>query len=416
MVDRSGDGWDQRLYWERHAAAAGEPYSGPDERGEPTDAVPTRTAGSPAATVPASAAGPVHPPAPSPQPPAPDQPARLADRTSAVANQPVADLATSTLRGKTLATYDADPPAFITVPSDDDRDSSPRPARSLPSRLVRAGAMTVLVVAVATAVAYVTRPEREVTTADPGRPSYPVQDPNLTVDPGFGGPVAAGETPTPTPSESVDPSPFAAAAPTPSRSAQPSTGTSTRPATTTATRPATTTSTRSGTTTTGPATGPTTTTPAVVTAPAAGQTVQLVNLGTGGYVGVAGNASHDGASVVQTYHSSWASTRWRLQNPSPAKAGCFVLVQAGTNKALDVRDWGEYDGTPMQIWTVDGTSKQTWCLESIGGGWYSLQNQYAYRLLDLRDGSTAEGATIQHWGAVAYEPNQNQTWRLLLVS
>jgi len=423
-VDRSGDGWDQQAYWERHAAAAGSPDADTD---------PRRAAG--------SGAAPEQPDGSTPTPGEPPRrrPAWLSERVTFPlgSSEPLGasdpdprgafdprgasglDQAGSGAEGTGGATAAGSMPErpspdyvvpvardAVPVPREDtvdlrgpatdgdDDDSAPGSLRSLRSRLIRAGTTTVLVVAVATAVAYATRPERDPTAGDPGRPIYPVQE--SVFEP------APGVTDTPPP---VIPTSDAPATMQPSPTAPPTAAPST-------TKPA-----AAGPTTSAPSSSrpPTTAAPVVVTVPTAGQTVQLVNYGTGGYVGVAGNSTDPGNPVVQTYHASWSSTKWRLQTPNPAKPGCFVLIAAGTNKALDVRDAGLWNGAPMQVSTADGSSNQTWCFTAVEGGWFSLQNQHAYRLLDLRDGSTAEGATLQQWGAEAFRPNQNQTWRLLLV-
>jgi hypothetical protein len=146
----------------------------------------------------------------------------------------------------------------------------------------------------------------------------------------------------------------------------------------------------------------------VVTSPAAGMVVRVVNQASGESMSVARNATTDGAAIVQST-ATGAGQRWRLVR----SGSCFQLVNAHSTEALDDPDGSLDDGTQMQQWSyAQGNVNQTWCFTSVGAGLFSLQNQTSHSLLDLRNGPTGGGA-IQQWGAEAYAPDANQTWRLI---
>ena len=74
------------------------------------------------------------------------------------------------------------------------------------------------------------------------------------------------------------------------------------------------------------------------------------------------------------------------------------------NKCLDVSGGGTVNGTRVQLWTCNGTGAQIWAVQDDG----SLRNPQSDRCLDVPGGNTADGSALQ-----IYDCNQTpaQRWQ-----
>jgi hypothetical protein len=390
----SAKDWDQQQYWERHAnasdAASGRTETGPGPSPGSDDAVRSAASGPPASTE----AGPLTtntpPGSAEVRPPTANSPRGSADpRRSATGRPRGSTHATPVAASRTHELTRATP-----LPTPEPRSTSgERGGRywTLRGRLLLTGVTAVLIAAGATvAVAYATSPGRSESHDDPGQPAYvlpPDPDlPKLTLGASDPPPTNAATAAPPT---TAGVSPHAPVPPSPPPAKNPAT-------------PATTTS---------KVVNPPAAPPAVVTNPAGGMVVRLVNRASGRMVGVA--RAGDGAPIVQLSDTG-TRAQWRLDAAGP---GCFQLVNVESGRAVDNPDGTYVDGTQMQQWElVPGNTNQTWCLRSVGSGWFSVRNQTSGSLLDLRDGGTADGTPIQQWSADPAAPDFNQSWQLIRVS
>ncbi|MER7279134.1 RICIN domain-containing protein [Dactylosporangium sp. NPDC000244] len=77
--------------------------------------------------------------------------------------------------------------------------------------------------------------------------------------------------------------------------------------------------------------------------------------------------------------------------PPPAGGGGHIVGQ-GSNRCLDLAEFGTADGTPVQLWDCGTGWNQSW---SRTGS--QFKNPQTGKCLDVAGGSTANGARVQLW-------------------
>ncbi|KAL0570866.1 hypothetical protein V5O48_011091 [Marasmius crinis-equi] len=139
----------------------------------------------------------------------------------------------------------------------------------------------------------------------------------------------------------------------------------------------------------------------------------LANAGPSGSAAVCLTASNnaDGAAVSLAFCNDRAAT-------FPAGNGTWILPAAGTTgsittyngaKCLDVRDGSSANGNTLQVWTcASGNTNQLWSISGSGSnaGWISWAGQN--KCLDVKDGNFATGGIVQLWDCSS--GNSNQLW------
>jgi peroxiredoxin len=102
-------------------------------------------------------------------------------------------------------------------------------------------------------------------------------------------------------------------------------------------------------------------------------------------------------------------------NPGNSQAqittGYYTLTARCSGKVLDVLDGSKADGAKIQQWKLNGNIAQHWKIEPVSGdpGYYTLTAKCSGKVLDVLDGSKADGAKIQQW---KLNGNQAQHWKI----
>ncbi|MFF7636251.1 RICIN domain-containing protein [Kitasatospora sp. NPDC008050] len=74
------------------------------------------------------------------------------------------------------------------------------------------------------------------------------------------------------------------------------------------------------------------------------------------------------------------------------------IVNGGSGKCLDVRNGGTADGTPVQLYTCNGTASQRWVIFTSPDGSYDrLYNRQSKKCLDVSNSGTSLGTPVQIW-------------------
>ncbi|WP_371534864.1 ricin-type beta-trefoil lectin domain protein [Streptomyces sp. NBC_00466] len=83
-----------------------------------------------------------------------------------------------------------------------------------------------------------------------------------------------------------------------------------------------------------------------------------------------------------------------------------IEVHAANNKCLDVQSAAKTDGTPVQVYTCNGSAAQAWRVYGDDVGLH-LQNVNSNKCLDVNGNAAVNGTQIQIWGC---HENPAQTW------
>jgi hypothetical protein len=94
-------------------------------------------------------------------------------------------------------------------------------------------------------------------------------------------------------------------------------------------------------------------------------------------------------------------------NPRPMHSG--GIINRASNKGLDVRDGSTADGAAIQQWDFAGSPNQVWDVVDRGRGRFSIINRGSGRALDVTERSTADGGAVQQY---RFAGGDNQLWRL----
>jgi hypothetical protein len=76
-------------------------------------------------------------------------------------------------------------------------------------------------------------------------------------------------------------------------------------------------------------------------------------------------------------------------------APLVIQVPGAAGKCLDVQGGGKTNGTPVQIYTCNGSAAQRWYLYGSHDGGYSLRNGNSGKCLEVANGASANGTKIQ---------------------
>jgi GH25 family lysozyme M1 (1,4-beta-N-acetylmuramidase) len=111
--------------------------------------------------------------------------------------------------------------------------------------------------------------------------------------------------------------------------------------------------------------------------------------------------SLSGTNVVLSTYISAGSQHWR---PVPAGAGgSYLILENGNGKALDVSGGSKSAGANVQVYARNNTEAQRWRLNAtalIADGVYELPSALdTGKVLDIADGSQADGAALQLYAA-----------------
>jgi hypothetical protein len=87
--------------------------------------------------------------------------------------------------------------------------------------------------------------------------------------------------------------------------------------------------------------------------------------------------------------------------------GRYILVSRKSNKVIDAKDGGTANGTVLHQWSYLGTSNQKWDVAHQSNGQYIITGVGSGRVMDVKDVSTANGAQIHLWD---WLNNNNQKW------
>lgn len=114
-----------------------------------------------------------------------------------------------------------------------------------------------------------------------------------------------------------------------------------------------------------------------------------------------------GDSVVLTASSASLGSAWNdkvssfrvLANGNPNLAGSYNIKNVNSGLFLDVRGGtgGTGDGAPIQLWHGTDAANQTFTLEHLGDGRYTITAYHSAKCLDIPQSSQQEDVSLWQW-------------------
>jgi hypothetical protein len=131
----------------------------------------------------------------------------------------------------------------------------------------------------------------------------------------------------------------------------------------------------------------------------------IKNVNSGLFADVYGNATGDGADVVQWPGNSGLNQQWAIVRVS---GNLYRIVNRNSGKVLEVGNGSHWKGTKLVQWTYNGGNNQLWYFEQTSGG-YLIRNFETKQAMEIYGATTADGAPLAQWAAL----NQlNQLWTI----
>jgi DUF1680 family protein len=139
-----------------------------------------------------------------------------------------------------------------------------------------------------------------------------------------------------------------------------------------------------------------------------GDTVKLVNVGTGLVVGVQNMSTADGGLAVAWGDSGTADHNWvRITDGTAVR-----FRNANSGKVLGVENMSTADNARVLQWGDTGTADHRWTLVANGDGSYRIRNVNSGKVLAILNGSST-------WGAQIVQESDNgsadNNWRLVAI-
>lgn len=88
----------------------------------------------------------------------------------------------------------------------------------------------------------------------------------------------------------------------------------------------------------------------------------------------------------------------------------YEIANRKSNKLLNIRDGSLANGADAEQMTDTNQTRQQWRFVDAGGGYYKIQNRASGLILGLTDGNTADGTVIEQWTDGGWT---SQHWQLI---
>ena len=109
---------------------------------------------------------------------------------------------------------------------------------------------------------------------------------------------------------------------------------------------------------------------------------------------VAAAGSADGTNIQSWTCNGTSAQSFRVDSVGGSN---YRLVNTTSGKCVDVAAAGTTDGTNVQLWTCNGSAAQSFRIEDLGAGKVRIVSAVSNKCLDVSGGSSAAGANVQLW-------------------
>ena len=122
---------------------------------------------------------------------------------------------------------------------------------------------------------------------------------------------------------------------------------------------------------------------------------RIKNVKSGKYLTAVKN--ENGSQIVQSSYSSSGSQLWRISSVIDEGEKYQYIVNCNGGKCLDMRNGSIELSTALQLYTYGGGANKRWSILGRGNGNYSIHSLATGRAVDIRGGSTDNGAVVQSY-------------------
>ncbi|HIW76869.1 MULTISPECIES: RICIN domain-containing protein [Gordonibacter] len=127
---------------------------------------------------------------------------------------------------------------------------------------------------------------------------------------------------------------------------------------------------------------------------------------------VLGGSRENGAAVVGWSLTNLTNQHWIALQSGQGRT-CFVPVHLGESPLyLDSSNGTWDDGAAVDIFEGNGTPAQSLYMHGLGNGYHLLVFECSGCALDLRDGGQQDGTPVDQWNSYNDWNNPNQQWKL----
>ena len=141
-----------------------------------------------------------------------------------------------------------------------------------------------------------------------------------------------------------------------------------------------------------------------------GAVVRIVSVSSGKVLDLTGASTDDGALVQQWGYGGGDNQQWRMHDTG---GGVFTVANVHSSKCLDVAGMSNDDGARLQQWSCSGAPNQGFVLRQAPDGGYDVVGAGSGKCLDLAGASPDDGAFIQQWSC---DEAPNQRWTIESVA
>lgn len=137
---------------------------------------------------------------------------------------------------------------------------------------------------------------------------------------------------------------------------------------------------------------------------------KIINRNSGLNLEVYQASTASGATVDQWQDNGGSNQRWNFTQVSPPSftTGQFVLVNKKSGKYLDVYQGSTADGATIDQWENTGYNGQIWTLQATDSGYYRIVSLNSGKVLDISQSSTSAGAAAIQWSNYG---GSSQQWK-----
>jgi chitodextrinase len=119
----------------------------------------------------------------------------------------------------------------------------------------------------------------------------------------------------------------------------------------------------------------------------------------------------DGAGNESPPSNAVSVTTENIKGEDSIQSGTVYRIEnAGSGLTLDVKNASTADGATILQWPWNGNGNQRWILRDNGDGTYHLESKHSGKVADVEGGATNNGANVLQW---SWHGGDNQRWNVI---